>query len=161
MLSGRKFGESAVVGLGVGLKTECSNDLHFYYGFCINRQSATNKWNWCHVRSGRVALWGRKRDGERGLGICILQWNRWSVCHPYAWGGRLPAYHLDPCYGAVTLDSMEENGTRLSRGVRALSLRAGKSGRSSWLQYSELWLGLWRNATLLSNTCLVACSSCW
>lgn len=42
--------------------------LAFLLWFCINRHSATNKWNWCHVRSGRAALWGRKRERRKRLG---------------------------------------------------------------------------------------------
>lgn len=151
MLSDRKVWETALVELGFRLGI-CSNDLHLYYNLCYNIKSVTNKWNWCSVRA-------EKESREKGLCIRILQWNRWSVCHPYAWGRRLPAYHLDPCYGTVTLDSMKMNGTSLSCG--RLYPGAGKSGWASRKQYSRLWLRLWRNAALFSNACLVERNSCW
>lgn len=40
-------------------------------------------WHGCPSRQ-------KKRAEERGLRICILQQNRWSARHPYAWGGLSP-----------------------------------------------------------------------
>lgn len=128
--------------------------LAFLLQFCINRHSATNKWNWCHVRSGRVALWGRKREQRKRLANLHSPAEQMehlpSICM------RHMAASLSPWPRAMGLwpwDSMEENGPSLSCVGKALFL-----GWEKWLQYSRLWLSQWRNASRLSNTCLGACS---
>lgn len=51
----------------------------------------------------------KKTTTERSV-MCqdVRRQDRWSVCHPYAWGRRLPVLHLDPRHGTVTPDSMGE-----------------------------------------------------
>lgn len=108
----------SIVGGSVGTY---SNDLHLYYKLLL----IVTLWT---TREANV-VWGlawspfetEKESRDRSLCICMVQQNRWSISHPYAWGRRLSAYHLDPCYGTVTLDSVKENGTSVSCGVKALS----------------------------------------
>lgn len=128
--------------------------LAFLLQFCINRHSATNKWNWCHVRSGRVALWGRKREQRKRLANLHSPAEQMehlpSICM------RHTAASLSPwplAMGFWPWDSIEENGTSLSCDGKALFL-----GWEKWLQYSRLGLNLWRNAYPLPNTCLGACN---
>lgn len=117
--------------------------LAFLLQFCINRHSATNKWNWCHVRSGRVALWGRKR----GLQICILQQSRWSICHPYAWGIRLPAYHLDPLLWDCDLETQWKRMGPVWAAMARLYSLGGKSDSSI-----PCWAWAYEGMPILSPT---------
>lgn len=134
--------------------------LAFLLWFSINRHSATNKWNWCHVRSGRVALWGRKREQWKRLVYlhsAAEQMERLSsICMRQAVASLSPWPLLWDC--DLRLNGREWDQSELWCWGFIPGL--GKVVEPSWLQYSRLWLRLWRNASLFCNTCLLTCNSC-
>ena len=137
--------------MGVGLWDFLQRWLAFLLRFSINRHSAANKWNWCHVRSGRVVLWGRKREQRKKLVYlhsAAEQMERLSsICM------RQAAASLSPW--PLLWDS--DLGTQWKRmgQVWAVVLRlyavAGKSGWAAWLHRSRPRFRQWRNATPFSQ----------
>lgn len=125
----RQGSARVVVGWGLGCGIFLWEWLAFLLWFCINRHSATNKWNWCHVRSGRVALWGRKREPEKEA--CVFAFcsgaDGASVIHMHEAGGCQPIT-LTLVIGLWPWASIEKNGTSQSCGVKALA-----HGWEKWL----------------------------
>lgn len=109
----------------------------------------------CKVWQGRPFSQKKRAEKEACVFAFCSRTDGASVIHMHEAGGCQPI--------TLTLAMQLWPWTQWKRmgPVWAVVLRlypeAGKRDEASWLLYSKLWLRLWRNATLSSNTCLVTC----